>query len=205
MDATNLLSSTKLIAVVTIENADQAVPLAQALLAGGINTIEVTLRTKTALTAMQSIAKQVPQALLGAGSIRHSTQFTEIQNVGCAFAVSPGATDSLLDCANLPYIPGAATASECLRLLERGYVLQKFFPAESNGGVAALKAVSAPLPEVRFCPTGGITASLVQDYFALSAVSCVGGSWFVPANLLAQGDFSAIEQRAREAIQLANG
>lgn len=205
MDATTLLSSSKLIAVVTIDDAEQAIPLAQALLAGGINTIEVTLRTKTALTAMQSITKHVPQVLLGAGSVRHTTQFAEIQNVGCAFAVSPGATESLLDCANLPYIPGAATASECLRLLERGYTLQKFFPAEPNGGVAALKAIAAPLPDVRFCPTGGISATLVQEYLALSAVSCVGGSWFVPTNLLAQGDFSAIEQCAREAAQLTNG
>ncbi|MCL4148593.1 UNVERIFIED_CONTAM: hypothetical protein GTU68_028571 [Idotea baltica] len=205
MDATTLLSSTKLIAVVTIENGDQAVPLAQALLAGGINTIEVTLRTKTALTAMEYITAQVPQILLGAGSVRYTEQFAEIQQAGCAFAVSPGATDRLLDYANLPYIPGAATASECLKLLERGYTLQKFFPAESNGGVGALKSIAAPLPEVRFCPTGGVTAALVREYLALDAVSCVGGSWFVPAKLLENGDFSAIEQCARDAVQLTHG
>lgn len=205
MDATTLLASTKLIAVVTIDNADQAVPLAQALLSGGINTIEVTLRTESALSSMQNIATQIPEIILGAGSVRYPKQFSEIRDAGCAFAVSPGATESLLDAANLPYIPGAATASECLRLLERGYTLQKFFPAESNGGVSTLKSIAAPLPEVRFCPTGGITATLVQDYLALDAVSCVGGSWFVPASLLTSSNFSAIEQSARDAVLLAHG
>lgn len=204
MDATNLLADIKLVPVVTIHDADHAVPLAQALLAAGIRAIEVTLRTDQALAALQRISAEVPQMLVGAGSVRVPAQFAEVRAAGCAFAVSPGVTERLLEAASLPYIPGAATASECMRLLENGYTLQKFFPAESSGGQRALKSISAPLPDIRFCPTGGINAELAREYLAMETVSCVGGSWFVPDDLLAQGDFSAIEDRARDAVGLTD-
>lgn len=205
MDASNLLKDIRLMPVVTIQQVDQAVPLAEALLAAGIGAIEVTLRTEQALAAMQKIAAEVPGILLGAGSVRNVQQFAQIREAGCAFAVSPGATDALLQAAELPYVPGAATASECLRLLEYGYTLQKFFPAEASGGIKAIKSLAAPLPEVRFCPTGGINAQLAPDYLAVEAIACIGGSWFVSDAHIAAGDFAAIEQSARAAVELALG
>ena len=185
MDATDLLGDIRLMPVVELADPDTAVPLAQALLSAGINAIEVTLRTPQALTAIQNISTAVPQMLVGAGSVRQPEQFAQIQQAGAQFAVSPGATTTLLDGADMPYIPGAATASECLHLLQRGYQLQKFFPAESLGGAGTIKALAAPIQEVRFCPTGGINAALLEQYFAVPAVACVGGSWFVPADLVA--------------------
>jgi len=205
MDATELLKDIRLMPVVVIDNAASAVPLARALLAAGIGAIEITLRTAAALTAIENVAKAVPEILLGVGSIRHVSQFEQVKNAGAVFAVSPGATDALLAAANMPYVPGIATPSESLRLLQAGYRLQKFFPAEVNGGVEALKAISGPIPEVRFCPTGGINAAKARDYLALRCVACVGGSWFVPQGHLAQQDYAGIESLARHAMDSVNG
>ena len=205
MDASNLLSKSRIVPVVVIEDAATAVDLAKTLRDVGLGAIEVTLRTECALAAIELIANQVPDIIVGAGSMRRPAQFAEIAARGARFAVSPGATDLLIDEAirsNMPLVPGAATASEMINLMERGYVLQKFFPAELLGGVAMLKALSAPLPEIRFFPTGGITAALAKDYLSLSCVTCIGGSWFVPAALLREGQFEKIGQLAAEAVAL---
>lgn len=205
MDASNLLSKSRIVPVVVIEDAATAVDLAKTLRDVGLCAIEVTLRTECALAAIELIANQVPDIIVGAGSMRRPAQFAEIAARGARFAVSPGATDLLIDEAirsNMPLVPGAATASEMINLMERGYVLQKFFPAELLGGVAMLKALSAPLPEIRFFPTGGITAALAKDYLSLSCVTCIGGSWFVPAALLREGQFEKIGQLAAEAVAL---
>ena len=202
MDASSLFTEVRLVPVVTLVEPIHAVPLARTLLSAGIKAIEVTLRTAGALSAIESIAREVPDILLGAGSVRHAGQFQQIKDAGCAFAVSPGSTESLLDAANMPYLPGAATASEVLHLLERNYQLIKFFPAEVNGGITALKAISQPVPEVRFCPTGGINATLAPQYLQLEAVSCVGGSWFISADQLNAGNFVAIKASAEAAVSL---
>ncbi|MCP5178312.1 MAG: bifunctional 4-hydroxy-2-oxoglutarate aldolase/2-dehydro-3-deoxy-phosphogluconate aldolase [Pseudomonadales bacterium] len=202
MDATALLGHIHLMPVVAIHDAAKAVPLAECLLEAGIAAIEITLRTEAALAAMERVARHVPGILVGAGSVRRPEQFTEIANAGARFAISPGSTDTLLAAANMPFIPGAATASECIRLLEHGYRMQKFFPAESLGGVKTIRALSAPLPEVRFCPTGGITEALAPDYLALDCVGCIGGSWFVSEALIDAGDFAQISQRAASAAAL---
>lgn len=205
MDATELLQDVRLMPVVAIGSADTAVPLARTLLDAGIGAIEVTLRTDEALWAIEQIAREVPEILLGAGSIRYPEQFAEVQSAGAVFAVSPGSTDSLIAAANMPYLPGAATASECLKLLEYGYRLQKFFPAEANGGASAIASISAPVPEVRFCPTGGINLQNVSSYLETATVACIGGSWFVPSESLSRGDFALIERECREAAELIAG
>lgn len=202
MDASALLQNIRLLPVVVIDDYSRAAQLAETLLQAGIGAIEITLRTEVALAAIEKIARDVPDIIVGAGSVRRADQFESIRNAGAHFAVSPGHTEKLLAAANLPYVPGAATPSECLNLLEHGYQLQKFFPAEQSGGLARIKAMSAPLPEVRFCPTGGITPANAGDYLACSAVACVGGSWFVPANALSSGDFDTIAAMCKDAVSL---
>lgn len=194
-----------MIPVVVIEDVSQAVPLAQCLLANGLNSIEVTLRTTAALDAIESIAASVPEMIVGAGSLRNATHAAEVKTAGARFGVAPGATDALLDAAEaagMLLVPGAATASEVMHLYQRGYLSQKFFPAELAGGAPYLKAVGAPLPEVRFVPTGGITTKNAPAYFALSNVAAVGGSWIAPKPLLEAGDFDAIGRIAADAAQL---
>ena len=195
MDASKLLSGNRVIPVVVIDDAELAVPLAECLLEAGLQSIEVTLRTPAAVDAIDRIARDVPGMIVGAGSIRRPEQVDEVLRAGAKFGVSPGATGSLLkavDKAGLPFVPGAATASEMMRNLQRGYRLQKFFPAEQSGGIRFLKAVGSPLPEVRFVPTGGIDAELAKDYLALPNVFAVGGSWIAPQELIARRDFDAI-------------
>jgi 2-dehydro-3-deoxyphosphogluconate aldolase/(4S)-4-hydroxy-2-oxoglutarate aldolase len=199
MDATDLLAGVRLLPVVTVDGAELGARLGRCLEDAGFTAVEVTLRTEHALDALAAMVQACPKLLVGAGSVRRAEQFGAVRDAGAAFAVSPGATEALLDAANLPYVPGAATASECLRLLERGYRLQKFFPAEANGGIAALRALAAPLPEVRFCPTGGVDQHNAADYLALGAVTCVGGSWFAPADLISAGRFDEIALRAQAA------
>jgi 2-dehydro-3-deoxyphosphogluconate aldolase/(4S)-4-hydroxy-2-oxoglutarate aldolase len=204
MDASKLLSKSRIVPVLVINELAVAVDLAVTLRDAGIDTIEVTLRSPDALAAIELIATKVPDIIVGAGSVRQAKQFAEIARHGAGFAVSPGASDKLIEAAkntNMPFVPGAATASEMILLMEQGYHLQKFFPAELSGGIAKLKALSAPLPEVRFFPTGGINANLASDYLSLSCVSCIGGSWFVPPTLLADKNFKAIGQLAAEALK----
>ena len=197
---------TRIVPVVVLDDAEIAVPLARTLLEAGIDAIEVTLRTPAAVDAIGRIARDVPDIVVGAGSLRTPAQVRAVRDGGARFGVSPGATPALLEAAaeaGLPFVPGAQTASEILTLLEAGFTLQKFFPAESAGGVAFLKAVAAPLPEVRFMPTGGITPGNVANYLALDHVAAVGGSWLTPRDLLAERDFEAIGRLARDAARIA--
>lgn len=192
------------IPVLTINDAAHAAPLARALVAGGLPVLEVTLRTPAALDAVRAMIR-VSGALVGAGTVITSEDATAARAAGARFAVSPGATDRLLEAcerADLPLLPGAATASEAMRLAERGYSVQKFFPAESSGGTAALKAIGAPLPQIRFCPTGGIAAQNAARYLDLSNVACVGGSWVAPTDAIAAEDWGRIERLARAAAAL---
>lgn len=200
-----LLEDMRVVPVVVIEDPDTAVPLAETLLAAGLGAIEVTLRTPAASDAIAAIADKVPDMLTGAGSVRRGVQVREVLDAGARFGVSPGHSEALLDAAEnlkLPFIPGAITPSESLKLLERGYGLQKFFPAGVAGGIDYLKAIAGPLPEIRFMPTGGIRADNAADYLALSNVSCIGGSWVVPSDLLRNGDYDAITKLAKAAAAL---
>lgn len=205
MNAADLLAAQRVVPVVVIDDAKDAVPLAETLLASGLDAIEVTLRTDAGLDAIERIAKEVPGMLVGAGSVRRAAQLAEVKSAGAVFAVSPGSSDALLEAAadtELPFVPGAVTASEMLKLLDLGYTLQKFFPAELAGGAAFLKAVSAPIPEVSFMPTGGIGPDNARDYLALPNVACIGGSWIAPTGLLHAKDFTAIGELAAAAAAL---
>ncbi|WP_405237318.1 bifunctional 4-hydroxy-2-oxoglutarate aldolase/2-dehydro-3-deoxy-phosphogluconate aldolase [Lentisalinibacter orientalis] len=204
-DIRTLLGGTRVVPVIVLEDAGQAVELARTLCAAGLPVLEITLRTDAAAEAIRRIAAEVPEAVVGAGSVRSAAHLRQCVEAGAQFAVSPGASPGLLDAADdaeVPLVPGAATASEVMRLLERGYILQKFFPAEGAGGTAMLKALGAPLPEARFFPTGGITEALAREYLALPNVDCVGGSWIAPPALLAAGDFEAIGRLASAAAAL---
>lgn len=192
------------IPVLVIRDAAHARPLAQALVAGGLPVLEVTLRTPAALEAIAEMA-QVAGAVVGAGTVLSAADVRAVMAAGAGFAVSPGATDRLLAACEergLPILPGAATATEAMALLERGYSTQKFFPAEVAGGVAALRALSAPLPQITFCPTGGIGPANAADYLALPNVTCVGGSWVAPSGMIAAGDWDGITALARAASAL---
>jgi 2-dehydro-3-deoxyphosphogluconate aldolase/(4S)-4-hydroxy-2-oxoglutarate aldolase len=190
--------------VLVIDDAAKAEGLAQALIAGGLPALEVTLRTPAALEAISEMAK-VAGGVVGAGTLVTTADVEAAKKAGAVFGVSPGATDRLLDACeanDLPLLPGAATSTEVMRLLERGYTMQKFFPAEANGGAKALKAIGAPLPQVKFCPTGGITLENAHDYLSLANTICVGSSWVAPAGLVRAGDWAAITALAAEASML---
>ena len=189
------------IPVLVIDDLAMARPLAEALVAGGLPVLEVTLRTPVALAAIAEMAK-VPGAVVGAGTLLRPQDVTEALAAGATFGVSPGATDRLLAACEdqgLALLPGAATATEVMALYERGYVTQKFFPAESAGGAGAVKSIGAPIPQVSFCPTGGIGPEKAADYLKLSNVLCVGGSWVAPADALRAGDWARVETLARAA------
>ena len=206
MDASEFLSPAAIVPVVVIDEVATAVKLAATLAGAGLGFVEVTLRTPAALAAIEQIARHLPEIVVGAGSVRRASQLEEAGSAGAKFIVSPGSSDALLTAAaemKLPFVPGAVTPSESLNLLEQGYTLQKFFPAELAGGVAMLKAMGAPIPEAQFFPTGGITAESARRYLALDNVACIGGSWIAPAPLLGKRDFAAIAERARNAAGLA--
>ncbi len=199
MDASKLLSSASIVPVVVIDDADKAIPLAECLYKAGLSIIEVTLRTPAALESIHRITTSVPEMIVGAGSVQHQRQINSLQQAGVQFIVSPGGTDDLIEAAvaaKMPFVPGAATPTEMIKLYQHGYILQKFFPAELAGGQAYLEAVSGPLPEIRFMPTGGITPELALTYLKLNNVSCIGGSWITPAELLKVGNFEAISKLA---------
>lgn len=204
VETEKLCALAPIIPVLVVEDVSVARPLAEALVAGGLPVLEVTLRTAAALDVIREMA-QVEGGVVGAGTLLTPEDVTNAVNAGARFGVSPGATDRLLDAceaADLPLLPGAATASEAMALLERGYSVQKFFPAEANGGAPALKAIGAPIPQVRFCPTGGVSLANAPTYLGLSNVVCAGGSWVAPKDLVARHDWAAIEELAREAAQL---
>lgn len=192
--------------VLTIDDAKLAVPLAQALMAGGLRILEVTLRTEAALEGIRRIVQEVPGVLVGAGTVRTPDQGHSAIAAGARFLVSPGMTPRLVQSADgwsVPFLPGAATPSEAMALADLGYRALKFFPAEPLGGVAALKALAAPLPDVVFCPTGGIGPDTARDYLALPNVVAVGGSWVAPAAAIAKEDWDTITRLSREAAGLA--
>jgi len=205
LDPTSLLGRTPVIPVLTIESAAQAVPLARALLAGGLAVIEVTLRTAAALAAVKAIASEVPQAIVGVGTVTNPTDIGKAVDAGTRFLVSPGNTAALADAlaaAPVPALPGCAGVSEAMALAERGFKVLKFFPAEPSGGVAWLKAVAEPLPHIKFCPTGGVNIANAAAYLALPNVVAVGGSWVAPAPMISAGKFDRIAELAREASAL---
>ena len=202
MDISAITALVPVIPVLTIERPADAVPLARALVKGGLPVLEITLRTRTAMEALGAIAKEVPNAVVGAGTVLEAAQVEQILRLGAKFAVSPGCTPDLVTAtkaAGLPFLPGVQTVSEAMVLAEQGYRVLKFFPAAPAGGLAWLKAVGAPLAGLRFCPTGGIGADTAQAYLALHNVACVGGSWVAPAAAVDAKDWSQIERLAAAA------
>jgi 2-dehydro-3-deoxyphosphogluconate aldolase / (4S)-4-hydroxy-2-oxoglutarate aldolase len=196
-----------IVPVLVVDDVAHAAPLARALVAGGLPALEVTLRTASALDVIAAMA-EVPGGVVGAGTLLTADDVKRAKDAGARFGVSPGATDALLDAAeahDLPLLPGAATASEAMRLFERGYSVVKFFPAEAAGGAALLKSLASPLPAIRFCPTGGVTPANAEDYLSLPNVLCAGGSWVAPKAAMAAGDWAGIETLAREAARLGRG
>ncbi|MFE6359427.1 bifunctional 4-hydroxy-2-oxoglutarate aldolase/2-dehydro-3-deoxy-phosphogluconate aldolase [Streptomyces sp. NPDC057806] len=205
---TSVLDLAPVLPVVVIEDASDAVPLARALVAGGLPAIEVTLRTAAALDAIRAMAADVPEAVVGAGTVISPEQVSAAVDAGARFLVSPGWTDVLLEAmraSGVPFLPGVSTASEVVALLERGVREMKFFPAQAAGGTAYLKSLSGPLPRARFCPTGGIGADSAPEYLALPNVGCVGGSWMLPPDAVAARDWARIEALARGAAGLSAG
>ncbi|MBZ6228976.1 bifunctional 4-hydroxy-2-oxoglutarate aldolase/2-dehydro-3-deoxy-phosphogluconate aldolase [Streptomyces olivaceus] len=206
--AASVLDLAPVVPVVVIDELADAVPLARALVAGGLPAIEVTLRTPVALDAIRAIAGEVPGAVVGAGTVITAEQVGEVVAAGARFLVSPGWTDGLLDAmraSGVPFLPGVSTTSEVVALLEHGVREMKFFPAEAAGGTAYLKALAAPLPQARFCPTGGIGPASAPEYLALPNVGCVGGSWMLPKDAVAGRDWGRVEALAREAAALSAG
>jgi 2-dehydro-3-deoxyphosphogluconate aldolase / (4S)-4-hydroxy-2-oxoglutarate aldolase len=191
--------------VVVLDDATQAVPLARALAAGGVRVMEVTLRTAAGVAAIEQVAAEVPEVLVGAGSVRTPAELDAVCRVGASFLVLPGAPPRLLDAAldsGVPVVPGASTVTEMMALAERGIELMKFFPAEACGGARFLSSVAGPLPDLRFCPTGGVTAASAASYLSLPNVVCVGGSWLTPPHLLATGDWAKVTDLAVAAAAL---
>ncbi len=200
-----ILKSAPVIPVMVIETVADAVPLALALVKGGLPVLEITLRTRAALECIRAILAEVEGAIVGAGTVLDGKKLKETEHLGCAFAVSPGSTAHLLDAAEdmlIPLLPGSATASESMALMERGYRFQKFFPAEPSGGALYLASLASPLPQVSFCPTGGITLESAPRYLKLANVITLGGSWMVPKKLIEAKNWAGIEALAREAAGL---
>jgi 2-dehydro-3-deoxyphosphogluconate aldolase / (4S)-4-hydroxy-2-oxoglutarate aldolase len=205
LEAEDVLGLAPVIPVVVLDDAAVAVPLARALVAGGLPAIEVTLRTGAALETIAAIAAAVPEAVVGAGTVTTAAQVGAARDAGARFLVAPGQSPALLDALQasaLPFLAGTATASDLVALRERGITTAKFFPAEAMGGTATLKALGGPFPEMRFCPTGGIDAARAPAYLALPNVACVGGSWMVPPAALAAGDLAAVTRAATAAAAL---
>jgi 2-dehydro-3-deoxyphosphogluconate aldolase/(4S)-4-hydroxy-2-oxoglutarate aldolase len=204
-DLSTLLAGTAVVPVLVVESVDTGLALAHALVAGGLSVLEITLRTPAALEVIRAIGREIESAVVGAGTVLHPEQYRAAERAGARFVVSPGATESLLahaKASETPFLPGALTSSEVMTLLEQGYSCMKFFPAEPAGGVRYLKALAEPLPEARFCPTGGIDAGSAPRYLALPNVLCVGGSWVAPGEAVAAGDWPRITALARAAAAL---
>ncbi|GKV88428.1 bifunctional 4-hydroxy-2-oxoglutarate aldolase/2-dehydro-3-deoxy-phosphogluconate aldolase [Pectobacterium carotovorum] len=201
--AEQILTTGPVVPVIVVNKLEHAVPMAKALVAGGVRVLELTLRTNCAIEAIRAIAKEVPEAIVGAGTVTNPEQLAAVVEAGAQFAISPGLTEPLLKAAtegNIPLIPGISTVSELMLGMDYGLREFKFFPAEANGGVKALQAIAGPFAQIRFCPTGGITPNNYRDYLALKSVLCVGGSWLVPNDALESGDYARITELAREAV-----
>ncbi|MFQ3236628.1 MAG: 2-dehydro-3-deoxyphosphogluconate aldolase/(4S)-4-hydroxy-2-oxoglutarate aldolase [Paraglaciecola sp.] len=198
-----VFSQGPVVPVLVIKDAKHAVPLAKALIAGGIRVLEVTLRTPAALAAISAIAKEVPEALIGAGTVTNREQLKQVQDAGALFAISPGMTPDLLAAGNegsIALIPGVSSISELMKAVDFGYTHLKFFPAEASGGIKALKAIGGPFPQISFCPTGGISPTNYLDYLALPNVRCAGGSWLAPDDAVEAGDWARVTELARQAV-----
>ncbi|TMR06363.1 bifunctional 4-hydroxy-2-oxoglutarate aldolase/2-dehydro-3-deoxy-phosphogluconate aldolase [Actinomadura soli] len=208
MIAADLFDLAPVIPVVVLDDADAAVPLARALVGGGLPVIEVTLRTPAALAAITRIAAEVPDAVVGAGTVVRPEDAERSAAAGARFLVSPGCTPRLqaaMVASGLPFLPGVATASEAIALLEDGVTAMKFFPAEAAGGIACLRSLYGPLPQIRFCPTGGVGPGNAAEYLALENVGCVGGSWLTPADAVRDGDWDRVRTLAADASALRPG
>jgi len=195
------MNASPVIPVMVINNLEHAVPLAHALVEGGLKVLEITLRTPVALEAIRSIKAEVPNAIVGAGTIINIDTLNQAIDAGSEFLVSPGVTNSLINHAinsGVPILPGVATPSEAMKLMEKGITAMKFFPAEAAGGVPMLKSIGGPLPQITFCPTGGINPENAKQYLALNNVACIGGSWMAPANLVDAEDWDEIKKRAEQ-------
>jgi len=203
MSALDVFNIGPVVPVIVINNLDHAVPLAKALIAGGVKVLEVTLRTPVAIEAIRMISEEVPDAVVGAGTVATEDDLKAVAQAGGVFAISPGLTPTLLSAANdgpIALIPGILTASELMLGMEYGYLEFKFFPAEAAGGMKMLKSIGGPFPQVTFCPTGGISPDNYKSYLDLKNVACVGGSWLVPTDALEQGDWQKITNLAQKAI-----
>jgi len=201
----DLVAFGPVIPVIVLERVEHAVPLARALVAGGVRVLEVTLRTKAALACIEAIAREVPEAVLGAGTLRTSADVRAAKDAGCVFGVSPGYTSAMgsaCNAAGLPLLPGVATSSEVMQATADGFTFLKFFPATAAGGIALLKAFAGPFPDVAFCPTGGITAETAPQFLALSNVKVCGGSWLTPADAIGAGDWARITALAKASTAL---
>ena len=207
MSISKILSLGPVMPVIVIEQANHAIPLGEALLTGGIKTIEITLRTSAALNAIEQLAKHLPEIYVGAGTILTKENATRAKNSGAKFCVSPGTTSSIIDACNecnISLLPGASTVSEMLTLSEAGFSEIKFFPASAAGGIPFIKSLLSPLPNLKFCPTGGISYETATEWLSLVNVSCVGGSWIAPAKDINDQNFSEITARAKQATKLGN-
>ncbi|MGL9721308.1 bifunctional 4-hydroxy-2-oxoglutarate aldolase/2-dehydro-3-deoxy-phosphogluconate aldolase [Symbiopectobacterium sp.] len=201
--AEQILTTGPVVPVIVVNKLEHAVPMAKALVAGGVRVLEVTLRTDCAVDAIRAIAKEVPDAIVGAGTVTNPQQLADVIAAGAQFAISPGLTEPLLKAAvegPIALIPGISTVSELMLGMDYGLREFKFFPAKANGGVKALQAIAGPFSQIRFCPTGGISLKNYRDYLALKSVLCVGGSWLVPNDTLEIGDYARITELAREAV-----
>lgn len=196
--------TSRVVPVIVLTHPRQAVPVAHALLQGGIDVMEVTLRHAAGLASIEAVAREVPQMHIGAGTVTRPHEFEQVRDVGAQFALSPGMTDALVQAAldtRLPFIPGVMTPGEVMRAREHGFGLVKLFPAAQAGGLSMLKALQGPLGDMSFCPTGGVSASNLQDYLALPNVPMVGGSWLTPVDLIEQGQWPEITRLAAQAVQ----
>ncbi|MGX8942368.1 bifunctional 4-hydroxy-2-oxoglutarate aldolase/2-dehydro-3-deoxy-phosphogluconate aldolase [Symbiopectobacterium sp. Eva_TO] len=201
--AEQILTTGPVVPVIVVNKLEHAVPMAKALVAGGVRVLEVTLRTDCAVDAIRAIAKEIPDAIVGAGTVTNPQQLADVIAAGAQFAISPSLTEPLLKAAlegPIALIPGISTVSELMLGMDYGLREFKFFPAEANGGVKALQAIAGPFSQIRFCPTGGISLKNYRDYLALKSVLCVGGSWLVPNDALESGDYARITELAREAV-----
>ena len=207
MSISKILSLGPVMPVILLEQANRAIPLGEALLTGGIKTIEITLRTSAALNAIEQLAKHLPEIYVGAGTILTKENAAQAKNSGAKFCVSPGTTSSIIDACNecnISLLPGASTVSEMLTLSEAGFSEIKFFPASAAGGIPFIKSLLSPLPNLKFCPPGGISYETASEWLSLVNVSCVGGSWIAPAKDINDQNFSKITARAKQATKLVN-
>lgn len=204
LTALEVLSASPIVPVIAVKQLKDAVPLANALVKAGVKVLEITLRTECGLEAIRTVKRDVPNAIVGAGTVVNAIQYAQAVDAGAEFIISPGLTGSLLQKSreyDVPFIPGVATPSELMLANQYGLSYLKFFPAEINGGIKALQAFSGPFPDIKFCPTGGVNEKNYRDYLALKNVLCVGGTWFVPADAIERGDFDAITALAKSAIE----